>query len=224
MSAPSPVRFARIDPESDREIAELSRQRILCGWGLENVDHWRQLIREDRRNMYWIFPTDPAVTAALPDDEPLSLEAGKIGPPPPDPSFRPLGHVAVDWEDYDGEPTLASKDDRVCTLATFFILKSQQGKGLGSFVMKEMERQAVSELNARAITLNTVDGDRAADPAWWARIGVDAKAEVTRNNERWYERYGYVAYRRGVPRYPHKTPSGEDILLEAVFMRKELQP
>ncbi|GAA6032009.1 hypothetical protein JCM8097_003386 [Rhodosporidiobolus ruineniae] len=167
--------------------------------------------------MYWIYYTDAEKTAALPEDEYGYLESSKIGPRSPDPAFKPIGHIALDWEDYAGEPSLASKEDRVCTIATFFILKSQQGGGLGSAVVKERERRAVTELNARAMTLNTFDGEKCDDPEWCRR------AMVTRNNERWYARYGYVAYRRNIPRYWQKDIDGNDILLEAVYMRKELQ-
>lgn len=85
------------------------------------------------QNLYWIFPTDRA-SWTTPAVEPINHTA-EPGPPPPDPSFQPIGHVSVDWEDYDpNEATLCDRANGVCTLASFFILVSQQGKGLGSCV------------------------------------------------------------------------------------------
>lgn len=81
------------------------------------------------------------------------------GRPPPDPSFQPLGHIALDREDYCDPPNkdLASKETGVVTLATFFILKSQQGRGLGSAAMDLVEEEAKA-LGAPWITLNTSVG------------------------------------------------------------------
>ncbi|GAA5897441.1 hypothetical protein JCM6882_001887 [Rhodosporidiobolus microsporus] len=224
-TATSPVRFERFDPESQKEVDELIRQRILCGWAADKVDMWRDLARQEVRMLYWIFPT--TLDADLPELELLSpgsvVEEGKThGPPAGDASFRPIGHVAVDWVDYFGDESLASKEAGVVTLATFFILPSQQGKGLGSIVTHEMEKLAATELNAKAMTLSTIDGQCASDPAWWAKQGVEYSPSI-RINERWYERIGYQAYKRGIPRYPFVDVDGNPGLLECVFMRKELQ-
>jgi len=79
-----------------------------------------------------------------------------IGPPPPNPSFQPLGHIALDREDFYDPPNklLADKATGIVTLATFFILKSQQGRGLGNAAMDLVEEEAKS-LGAPEITLNT---------------------------------------------------------------------
>ena len=81
--------------------------------------------------------------------------------------------------------------------------------------MKEMEDKAVHELGAKAITLNTIDGEFASQPWWWEQQGLTF-SKATRNNEQWYARLGYTAYKRAVPRYPTRTVDGRDILLESV--------
>jgi len=221
MTAVRKIELVRFDPDSSAEVDELKRQRVLCGWGLQNVETWRDQVRRGVKNLYWIFPTDRA-SWTTPAVEPINHTA-EPGPPPPDPSFQPIGHVSVDWEDYDpNEATLCDRANGVCTLASFFILVSQQGKGLGSLVMKEMEAMAVVDLDAKAITLNTVDGEFASQPWWWEQQGLPYSSK-TRNNEDWYKRLGYTPYKRAVPRYPCKTVDGRDILLESVFMRKELR-
>jgi hypothetical protein len=83
------------------------------------------------QNLYWIY-VDPQ--PPLSETEMLNLEPTTAGPPPPDPKFTPIGHVSLDWEDYGGEDELADKAKGICTLATFFILGSLQGGGLGKYV------------------------------------------------------------------------------------------
>jgi len=104
--------------------------------------------------LYWIHALDPSLYP-IPSEEPFSLMPG-VGPPPPDPSFQPLGHIALDREDYLDPPNklLASRETGIMTLATFFILKSQQGRGLGNRAMDLVEEEAKA-LGAPEITLNT---------------------------------------------------------------------
>ncbi|GAA5844728.1 hypothetical protein JCM11251_007360 [Rhodosporidiobolus azoricus] len=224
--SPSPVKFVRFNPESKLEVDELTRQRIICGWGADKIDLWLDLIARDVRNLYWIFPLRPE-EYPLPDLESINPQvvvegAETMGPSPVDEGFRPLGHVAIDWEDYYGDTSLADKEAKVVTLATFFIMPSQQGKKLGSVVMQEMEALAVKDLDAVAITLSTIDGECASQPAWWEKQGVKWSPSL-RINEHWYDRIGYKAYKRGIPRYPYKDVDGSDGLLECVMMRKELR-
>ncbi|GAA5981436.1 hypothetical protein JCM10908_004108 [Rhodotorula pacifica] len=212
------IRFVRFRPDDATEVAELRRQRVLCGWGLEKVDLWLKQVQRGVKNLYWIY-VDPQPPIA--EFEPLNLEPTKYGPPPPDPTFAPIGHVSLDWEDYEGEIELADKERGILTLATFFILGSLQGSGLGNLVMREMEKMAASpELDASVLTLNTLDGNVGRDPAFWARLGVPYK---TRINEDWYARLGYTPFRRGVERYPSKAFDGTEFLAEAVFMSKALK-
>ncbi len=104
--------------------------------------------------LYWI---QPAVSSQypIPAEEPFNLEPG-IGPPPPDRSFQPLGHVALDREDYLDPPlkVMASRDTGTVMLASLFILKSQQGRGLGNKVLALVEEEA-RRLGAPQITLDT---------------------------------------------------------------------
>ncbi|BGO96541.1 hypothetical protein RTBOTA2_000439 [Rhodotorula toruloides] len=217
MTASSPIKLVRFDPDEAKEVEELKRQRVLCGWNLDKVEVWREQCRRGVKNLYWIHPAVPIET---PEFEPLNSDHSRAGPPPPDPSFQPVGHVSLDWEDYEDDDTLCDRENGVITLATFFILLSQQGKGYGSVVMKQTEQMAV-KVGAKEITLNTVDGEYAVQPWWWEQQGIKFDSRL-RVNERWYERLGYTAYKRAVPRYPCRTVDGRDILLEAVFMRKKL--
>jgi hypothetical protein len=89
---------------------------------------------ECEQGLYWIFPADTEASRArlrpLPDRESFNRVEG-LGPPAPHADFRPLGHASLDWEDYSGDGTLANREEGVVTIATFYILGSQQGLGLG---------------------------------------------------------------------------------------------
>lgn len=104
--------------------------------------------------LYWIVASDPTAYP-IPPDEPYNLDDG-FGPPPPDPAFQPLGHVALDREDYLDPPIkeLASRETGSILLASLFVLKSQQGRGLGNKVMTLCEDEA-RRLGAPQITLDT---------------------------------------------------------------------
>lgn len=45
----TPLRFQPLDPDNEIQVAELRRQRMLCGWGLDSVDKWLEMIRKGDR-------------------------------------------------------------------------------------------------------------------------------------------------------------------------------
>lgn len=65
--------------------AELRRQRILCGWGIGDVDGWLKESRKGDKGLYWVIAT-PAPQLD-PYAEPFSLRKG-VGPPPPNLEFQ----------------------------------------------------------------------------------------------------------------------------------------
>ncbi|KAI5478555.1 hypothetical protein MNV49_004814 [Pseudohyphozyma bogoriensis] len=214
----SPVNLVRFLPDNEDHIAELTRQRVLCGWDDDKVDGWRKNVKEGEKILYWIFPVDPA-KFAIPEVERLNIDPSKTGPPPPNAAFQPLGHVGIDIrDDKHDDPMLANKDEGIVKIATFFILGSQQGKGLGNIVMDETERLAASPpINAKRLTLTTVAGRLMRDAAYWKRIGgvYDPTARV---NEDWYFKRGYRAFREA-PLYPYiDAESGESFLIDAVIL------
>jgi GNAT superfamily N-acetyltransferase len=129
-------------------------------------------------------------------------------------SHKLIGHWALDWSDYGDDTSLAAYIDRRITFATFFLLTSQTGQGLGNAVMDIAERLALN-VGAKVITLNTLDGVEATSVEFWKRIGVvyDPTARV---NETWYLKRGYIPYKR-LHRYPETDVfTGEAILLKGV--------
>jgi hypothetical protein len=91
--------------------------------------------------------------------------------------------------------------------------------------MDKLERLASSPaFGAIYITLNTMDGDDASTPECWEQMGVvyDPQRPVS---EHWYARRGYVAFRRGVPRYPETNRrDGSKIVVNAVVSLAVLIP
>lgn len=125
----------------------------LCGWGSEDVDTWRKQVARGVKVREAVLITVSSGFAFTPDcletAEPvLDLRRAGTAPrcrwrrtaqprtdqdgtAPPDPAFTPVGHVSLDWEDYLGEVELADRSKGILTLASFFILVSMQGSGLG---------------------------------------------------------------------------------------------
>ncbi|SCV68406.1 BQ2448_527 [Microbotryum intermedium] len=238
------VHLVKFDPDSELHVAELRRQRIICGWNEDLVEGWCNKARQGLKGLVWIMrsstPAAQAYFAAkpLPELEKLNLtnDADARGPPPISEDFRPIGHASLliptayaiffpkDWEDMLDDETLASKKLGYITFTSFFLLLSQQGLGLGSLVMDLLEAMArTPEYGAKYITLTTLDGDLARDPEWWERTVGLAFDPTKRINEDWYARRGYEVMRKNVPRYPelHKKTS-ERITLNAVYMGKKL--
>ncbi|ORY69269.1 hypothetical protein BCR35DRAFT_354630 [Leucosporidium creatinivorum] len=223
------VDLVPFDPDNEVHVKELTRQRILCGWHTDMVETWRAKARKGDKGLRWIFraKTPEALERfkePLPEQEICSLSR-ELGPPSPDPDFRPIGHASLDWVDeIDGvkELELADRERGIITFSTFFMLVSQHGLGLGNAVMDELERLAgPPAFGAKFITLNTMDRDYATDPEVWKMLpgGYDPKRRI---NEDWYARRGYKAFRRAIPRYQETGVDGSSLLLNAVYMRKEV--
>lgn len=90
--------------------------------------------------------------------------------------------------------------------------------------MDELEALAASPpFNARWITLNTLDGQYAASPEWWATTAYEYDP-ARRINEDWYSGPSrrYTVFKRGVPRYQEKDKDNNPILFPCVWMRKAL--
>jgi hypothetical protein len=127
----------------------------------------------------WIWPVRDG-DFDLPEEEYEGVRR-QIGPPSPDLSFRPLGHISLDWVDGEGDKTLADRKEGRMTLSTFYILQSQQGKGLGRIVMDEVEHIIqLPPYNAKEITLNTLSASAASSPEFWYTLGVpyDPQARI----------------------------------------------
>lgn len=120
--------------------------------------------------------------------------------PPANPSFRPLGHVALDLEDYQNDDSVASRKTATACFASMFVLVSQQGLGIGRAALAAIEDIARRQHNIKTLTLNTLPASVTEDPAYQAKVGMDYRKDAI-VNELWYERAGFREYKRA-PRYP----------------------
>lgn len=134
------VSLLAFEPDSPTHVAELRRQRVVCGWAEDHVDEWCDQVRRGDKvraaltgphgachtltrfqNLLWIVTPEG-------HDRPADLNVserglgGAVGPAPPDVRFQPLGHVGLDWCDYLGDDTLANKEESTATIASFFLL------------------------------------------------------------------------------------------------------
>ena len=83
-------------------------------------------------------------------------------------SFRPIGHVSIDWFDDTGDKSLVDKSANRATVNSFFLLTQLHGKGFGKATMQVVEELAKSPaFGCTELTLNTIPADQIAHPQWW---------------------------------------------------------
>ena len=221
-NSPSHARLLLIDLEDATECSVLFDQRVLCGWGEEQIPAWRESARNGERAMFWISLPPETRT----DDGPILKRGAE--------AFVPAGHVSLDRVDdpgpgVDPDPTLAAPDGSVLTISNIFVLPAFSGGGLGRFTMRECERLAQQEPygnpNCRYLSLWTLSERYAAggEGGWdgigrWERLG---KPVPKRANGPWYESLGYVKYKEEIRLY-WGLPN-EPMAWYGAFFRKELR-
>ncbi|KAK9895206.1 hypothetical protein P389DRAFT_172773 [Cystobasidium minutum MCA 4210] len=214
-----------LNPDDLKEIAELRRQRLLCGWGSDSIDKWLDMIRKGDRLMFWIV--DDNDNSAPVENEPrfceyldgVDMHQEEI--PSSDPDFLPVGHFALDWIDYLGDKTLADRDKGKITFTSLYVLMSKRGKGYASKALFEAERIAKDELHCSIITLNTLPARYSTNADWWASQGL--KQPQVPVYEEWYRSNGYLAYLE-VLRHKYRTIDGKECTVPCVNMEKRLKP
>ncbi|KAM0793382.1 hypothetical protein ACM66B_000836 [Microbotryomycetes sp. NB124-2] len=224
----STIKLVPFDPEDAMQLDELHRQRVLCGWNVDAIGKWQKFVRQGLKALFWVFPADNEESRKtwlhdMPEQDVCNL-CPEIGPPP-NPSFRPLGHCSLDWYDDLGDEQLACRDKspRRIQLSTLYTLKHLAGRGLGNLLLQELERIAAQPpFEADYVTLNTMDRSRATDEAYAKTFGWHFNKDV-RVNQDWYERKGYTVFRRMVPRYEDRRIDGQIVKIEAAYLEKKLK-
>ena len=199
-----------INLHNEGEFDLLHKHRIICAWDLEPevLRNWRDRMDAKTRAMFWITP--PALESA----------SGLA---------RFVGHIGIESSVEPEDLELANPDKSVMTLSTFFIMPEHRGGGLGRAAVELAETYARIEPYGRrdcqAVTIHTIsrryveeDGDE-----WrgmYARRGLEAPPKG-KGTEDWYARMGYVKWKEA-PKYHDVLKDGTEIMLIAVFMRKEL--
>ncbi|KAK4704550.1 hypothetical protein P7C70_g1656, partial [Phenoliferia sp. Uapishka_3] len=227
MAAPSGslVYLSPFNPSNPTHINELSRQRILCGWGLSSIPSWCEQTRLGLKAIFWILPHTPTLFDLPAEEISSRLIDGAAPPPEQDPEFRPLGHIALDWVSEDRDEEVAFKKGggggNVC-LATFYVLKSAQGRGIGGEAISHLSQIAASPpYSADYLTLETWTSFNTQNPLWWASIGREIDPGYL-DKEEWYGRKGFEVF-KVEKRYRYlNRQTGEEMLLDLACMRKEL--
>jgi len=169
---PKDARLIPLDLENETERKILHAQRLICGWGEEKIDFWREQVRLGNRSFFWVTlpahsPTarprrasighsdhpwpDRAINDPKAADrnarEPLHVADALALLPPRDREPNPIllvGHIAIDRVGYFDPPdeSLASPDGSTLSLGSLFILPAFTNLHLGTFSMRECERLA----------------------------------------------------------------------------------
>ncbi|RAH64160.1 uncharacterized protein BO66DRAFT_337034 [Aspergillus aculeatinus CBS 121060] len=193
------ITLTPINLHEPTEYAALQHQRTICGWDQtdEALLAWRAKQDAGLKSFFWIDIVPPSNTAVAP------IHAG---------------HISLDAYAHPPDPDLATADGTNLTIQSFFILPAHREGGLGRRAMALVEERARRDPRCRYVTLNAVSKAYYADPGrrrWIERIRGEGGLPVAE----WYERMGYVRWKTE-PRYTDWTPEGEEVVLEADFMRK----
>ncbi|TVY13205.1 hypothetical protein LARI1_G009346, partial [Lachnellula arida] len=211
------------DPDSSSHIALMTAQRVACGWKSEKVESWREPQRTGEMNLQWIVPTNPTTTANLPPSAstPIKDTARTFGAKPRTPTtapFIPAGHISLNTT-YE-TPGHIEPIPHLYFISNFYITTSLQSHGLGRAAMDLIEQLAVSEpLNAETLALSTAADDGAGRAEKFAAFG---RTLPTVSTQGWYERRGYVVFRRVAEMWWEVDGVGRRWPTEAVFMRKDI--
>lgn len=98
-------------------VGSTERGRLAGGGPKRGQGEWtrsdsapHKLTSRSAQGLYWIFAKpEHEADYPVPDEEKLNLGGDELGPRHPDPNFRPLGHISLDWCDYMGDEILASR-------------------------------------------------------------------------------------------------------------------
>ncbi|TVY26366.1 hypothetical protein LHYA1_G005999 [Lachnellula hyalina] len=212
------------DPESPSHIALMTAQRVACGWKSEKVESWREEQRTGDMNLQWIVPTTTPVLPSTSSSASASLTdtAPTFGAAPRTPTltpFVPAGHIAL-TRTYE-TPGHMPPTPHLYFISNFFISPAQQSSGLGRAAMDLIETLATSPpLNARTLALSTAVDDGEGREEKLAAFGREAPRVST---QRWYERRGYVPFKRVREMWWETDGKGREWPTEAVFMRKDIK-
>lgn len=194
-----------MDLHDQDQVAELLRQRIICGWNKtpDFVASLRDAMDAGQKAVFWIHK--------LPD-------------------HSRVGHVSLDSTASPPDPGLADPHDKtVLTIANLFVLPAHRGGGLARAALDVLVRQFARQApygspNCRAVAVTTISKKYHDDDEWRARFewlnGTPAP-ERGKANEDYYTRMGFVKWKEE-PRYSSELPGREGHFFWASFLRKEI--
>ncbi|OJK03983.1 hypothetical protein ASPACDRAFT_112214 [Aspergillus aculeatus ATCC 16872] len=220
----STITLTPINLHEPADYAALQHQRTLCGWDQtdEALLAWRAKQDAGLKSFFWIdiVPPSTCTSASTSTSSSSSDNNNSSSSSSQDTAVEPIhaGHISLDAYAHPPDPDLATADGTNLTIQSFFILPAHRKGGLGRRAMALVEERARRDPRCRYVTLNAVSKAYYADPGrrrWIERIRGEGGLPVAE----WYERMGYVRWKTE-PRYTDWTPEGEEVVLEADFMRK----
>lgn len=202
------------DPE---QVAELLRQRVICGWDRrpEVIARWRDETDAGLKAPFWIQPPPP--------------------PPPPSsaatsasPNVR-IGHISLDSTASPPDLSLANPHDKsVLAITNLFVLPEHRRGGIARAAVDVLTSLAKTEpygsRTCTAVAVTAISKRYHDEDEWRARyewLSGMAAPERGRANEDWYVRMGFVKWKEE-PRYDAEVPGREGEKFVASFLRKEI--
>lgn len=190
------------------QVAELLRQRIICGWNKtpDFVASLRDAMDAGEKAAFWINKPSHPRGAVL-----------------------RIGHVSLDSTASPPDLGLANPHDKsVLAISNLFVLPEHRKGGVGRAavdVLGQLAKEApYGSPNCRAVAVTALSKKYHDDDEWRARfewLNDTPAPERGRANEDWYVRMGFVKWKEE-PRYPSEVPSREDHQFWASFLRKEI--
>lgn len=224
------------------EARELVRQRVLCGWNYddETIAQWRAEIDAGTKGFFWIVlpardahvkRAGSAADGKEDDDDDDDGGDGGDGTSPGrhhrDSASVRVGHISLDSSVTPADLEVANPDKSVLTITSFFVLEEFRALGVGRAAMDHAERLAkeapFGAPHCRAIAVHTVSKVYAYDEEererWIGQEFVGMVPERGRTNQEWYEKRGYVEWKRR-PMYPTRQKDGTEWTIVASFLKK----
>ncbi|KAH8803187.1 hypothetical protein F5884DRAFT_498661 [Xylogone sp. PMI_703] len=174
------------DPDSPAHVERLYNQRVVCGWGKDSIESYRELQRKGSMALQWIIlpSNEPSMTPHLgahakaypAESTPLLDTASSLGGKPRTPSntsFLPVGHISLSTDGTNPELTDASKG--IYYISAFYVSNALQGLGLGRAAMDLVEKAVIDPpLSAKVLTLDTIADSNGRDNIveWFLRQGL----------------------------------------------------
>lgn len=220
-SGPAKCSLELMNLHDSDQVAELLRQRILCGWNKTPafVTNLRDAMDAGSKAAFWItLPQDSLLSEAHEQAQQLQQQ-----------QQTRIGHVSLDSTAFPEDLTLANPYDKsVLTISNLFILSEHRRGGIAraavDMLMKLAKEEPWGSPNCKAVAVTAHSKKYHDDDEWRARFewlcGMPAP-ERGRANEDWYVRMGFVKFKEE-ERYPSEVPGRENEKIVASFLRKEV--
>lgn len=207
------IKLVPADLDDPSQYETLHSQRLTCGWNHDTayLTNLRNSIQRKERTLFWI--TLPSL---------LSPHSN-------------AGHVSLDLptqkdSDYGFGPSILSHPSTKISMLFITPAARELKLKLGDRTMALLERMSTEPDFGRAdcryvyvdaLSKRYTREEGPENRGIWQRLGLRERARDEPCTQEWFDRRGYKAY-HSKPHYANTALDGNEVKLEAVFMRKEV--